>query len=308
MFNTPILYIVFNRLDTVKETFNGIKEIQPKELYIASDGARKNKLGEEEKVLEVRNYILQHIDWECNVHTLFRDENVGCKYGPAGAIKWFFENIEQGIILEDDILATKSFFYYCELLLNKYKDSSNIGYICGCTMENCVSVKNDYFMTTIIDGWGWASWAHVIKDFNPDYASLKDKKLKDIKTILLNKKVKRILLSLSLKSAKNEIDAWDYQMADYMAVHGRYSIFPKKPLVRNIGFQLDSTHTAVAPEWYTDKSYEMDIELQDNLVVDKDYTKKYEASFIYKRNLKSYFLAVKKYGFIGCLKKLIRKK
>ena len=52
----------------------------------------------------------------------------------------------------------------------------------------------------------------------------------------------------------------------------------------------------------------MDIELQDNLVVDKDYTKKYEASFIYKRNLKSYFIAVKKYGFIGCLKKLIGKK
>ena len=250
MYNVPILYIVFNRLDTVRKTFEAIKAIQPKDLYIASDGARKEKEGEEKKVQEVRNYILEGINWDCNIHTFFRDKNVGCKYGPADAIKWFFNNVEQGVVLEDDILATKSFFKYCELLLDKYKDSDNIGYICGCTMENCVTVKKDYFLTTIIDGWGWASWAHVIKDFNPDYASLQKKDINDIDTIIINKKVKKTLLNLSLISANNELDAWDYQMADYMAVHGRYTVFPRKPLVRNVGFIQDSTHTNMAPEWY----------------------------------------------------------
>lgn len=305
MYNVPILYIVFNRLDTVRKTFEAIKAIQPKDLYIASDGARKEKEGEEKKVQEVRNYILEGINWDCNIHTFFRDKNVGCKYGPADAIKWFFNNVEQGVVLEDDILATKSFFKYCELLLDKYKDSDNIGYICGCTMENCVTVKKDYFLTTIIDGWGWASWAHVIKDFNPDYASLQKKDINDIDTIIINKKVKKTLLNLSLISANNELDAWDYQMADYMAVHGRYTVFPKKPLVRNVGFIQDSTHTNMAPEWYTDKSYELDIVLYDNPLLDKKYTKKYEASFIYKRSWFSYFYALRKYGIIGCVKKLL---
>lgn len=307
MFYTPILYIVFNRLDTVQKTFESICNIKPKEFYIASDGARKNKIGEEEKILKVRNYILQNIDWECNVHTLFRDENVGCKYGPAGAIKWFFENVEQGVVLEDDILATPSFFEYCETMLEKYKDAENIGYICGCTMEKYVSVQDDCFLTTVIDGWGWASWQKKIKDFNPDYASLLDKKLKDVVCIFRNKHAKKSIMRLSLEAASNEIDGWDYQMADYMAVRGRYSLFPRKPLVRNIGFMLDSTHTAEAPSWYTDNSYDFDVHVPDTLVIDEAYTKKYESDFydnhtliikilskitpkwlkiIYKRNLK----------------------
>lgn len=51
MYNTPILYIVFNRLDTVQETFEAIRMIKPKEFYIASDGAREYKNGEKEKVV-----------------------------------------------------------------------------------------------------------------------------------------------------------------------------------------------------------------------------------------------------------------
>ena len=291
MYNIPVLYIVFNRLDTVVKTFDAIKQIQPKEFYIASDGARIIKEGESEKVEGVRKYILEHIDWNCNVHTLFRNENVGCKYGPAGAIKWFFDNVEQGIVLEDDILATPAFFKYCETMLEQYKDADNIGYICGCTMENCVSVKDDCFLTTVIDGWGWASWKKEIQDFNPDYASLCDKKLKNIKCIFRRKEAKKNILELSLKSAKNEIDAWDYQMADYMAVRGKYSLFPRKPLVRNIGFMLDSTHTAVAPAWYTDKSYDILISIPDRLLIDEVYTYSYESDFLDKRSFAVRFLS-----------------
>jgi len=286
MYNTPILYIIFNRLDTVEKTFESIRNIKPKKLYIASDGARPEKIGETEKIQQVRDYVINHIDWDCEVYTLFRDKNLGCKYGPAGAIKWFFNQVEQGVVLEDDILATESFFKYCELLLNHYKGNQNIGYICGCTMPDFVTLKNkDYFLTTVIDGWGWASWKNVIKGFDPDHASLQNHKLKDIKSIFINKKAKKQILKLSLLSAENKIDAWDYQMADFMAVNGRYSIFPKKPLVRNIGFIADSTHTAVPPAWYKDVSYEYQIKIDDELLIDNEYTKKYEEDFLDKRSL-----------------------
>lgn len=43
MFNTPILFITFIRLDTAKKVFERIRQIQPKKLFIASDGPRKNK-------------------------------------------------------------------------------------------------------------------------------------------------------------------------------------------------------------------------------------------------------------------------
>lgn len=93
----PVLLIVFNRLQTVKQVFAQIKAYKPERFYIASDGARSFNEGEYLKVKQVREYIIKHIDWECKVETLFLKENVGCKYGPQNAISWFFKNEEYGI-------------------------------------------------------------------------------------------------------------------------------------------------------------------------------------------------------------------
>ena len=40
----------------------------------------------------------------------------------VSATNWFFENEDYGIILEDDLVPDKSFFEYCEILLDKYKE------------------------------------------------------------------------------------------------------------------------------------------------------------------------------------------
>ena len=100
MFDIPILLIVFNRPDTTKLVLENIRKVQPKELFVACDGPRKNKFNEEEKVNSVRNFILNNIDWDCKLYTLFQVDNLGCKKGVSTAINWFFKNIEEGIILE----------------------------------------------------------------------------------------------------------------------------------------------------------------------------------------------------------------
>ena len=95
------LFLIFNRLDTTKQVFKAIRQAKPPRLYIAADGARANKKGEYENIQAVRNYVMQNADWNCDIKTLFRDQNLGCKYAVGEAITWFFENEEQGIILED---------------------------------------------------------------------------------------------------------------------------------------------------------------------------------------------------------------
>ena len=120
--NTAVLFLVFNRLDTTKQVFEAIQQAKPPRLYVAADGARELKEGEAEIVKAVREFVIQNIDWECEVKTLFREQNHGCKMAVSGAIDWFFANEEKGIILEDDCLPSQSFFWFCEELLYKYKD------------------------------------------------------------------------------------------------------------------------------------------------------------------------------------------
>ena len=40
------------------------------------------------------------------------ESNLGCKVGVVRAINWFFNNVQEGIILEDDNVAHPDFFYF----------------------------------------------------------------------------------------------------------------------------------------------------------------------------------------------------
>ena len=42
---TPVLFLVFNRLDTTKQVFEAIGQAKPPRLYVAADGPRENKEG-----------------------------------------------------------------------------------------------------------------------------------------------------------------------------------------------------------------------------------------------------------------------
>jgi len=130
---TPVLYLAFNRLGTVKKTFPEIRKAKPRQLFISCDGPRTKE--EREKTDAVRKYILDNIDWKCNVKTLFRNKNLGCKYAVSSAIDWFFKNVKQGIILEDDCLPSQSFFRFCQEMLERYKDDERIMQISGTNVE-----------------------------------------------------------------------------------------------------------------------------------------------------------------------------
>src|SRR5687767_5193193 len=130
MLNRPVLFIIFNRPETTKEVFEAIRKAHPKQLFVAADGPRIDKAGEKERCEEARR-IATNVDWDCEIKTLFHDEDIGCGRGPAQAITWFFDHVEQGIILEDDCLPSQSFFRFCEELLQKHADEDKIQAISG---------------------------------------------------------------------------------------------------------------------------------------------------------------------------------
>ena len=155
----PVLLIGFNRSDTMQQVFNAVRRAQPDKLYYAVDGARPNKDGEKEKVQQVRDIISQ-VDWPCEVHTLFREENVGCGFGPADAITWAFENEDRLIVLEDDCVPSQSFFRFCHEMLELYKEDKRVNLVSGRSHHggSRFFAKYDYIFTRYAHTWGWATW------------------------------------------------------------------------------------------------------------------------------------------------------
>lgn len=159
----PVLVLAFNRADHVSEAMKAIREYQPERLYLACDGPRPNKNGEKEAVDATRKVMLDAVDWPCEVKTLFRDENLGCANAVFGAISWFFENEESGIICEDDIILSQDFFKLCEDLLPRYKDEERVMEISARNESLRTDIDDSYVYAQCYHCWGWATWRRAWK-------------------------------------------------------------------------------------------------------------------------------------------------
>lgn len=243
---TPVLFLVFNRPDTTQRVFEAIRNAKPPRLYIAADGPRTDRPGEAQMVAQVRE-IVTAVDWRCEVKTLFRKKNLGCKHAVSGAITWFFEHEEQGIILEDDCLPNNSFFQFCEILLEKYKYDQRIGQISG--FNGLGKYQRDgcsYHFSNFGSIWGWATWKRAWNSYDVDmkgYPYIKESSY--IPNIINDKKDLRNRIKAFDQTYAGLIDTWDYQWIYCRLVNRYLIILPSKNLIKNIGFGANATHTTV---------------------------------------------------------------
>lgn len=242
--NTPILFIIFNRPDTTAKVFEAIRQARPKQLFIAADGPRKNKTGEEKKCLAARSVAAQ-VDWNCEVQTLYRDTNLGCGLGPANAISWFFSHVDQGIILEDDCLPSPSFFQFCEELLEKYKNDNQVFLISGSNPLQEYKTDTSYIFSKYAGIWGWATWKRAWNnyDFSMSSWSNPDNKQK-LKTYFKgNESGDHFIESFEKTYEGKDVTWWDYQWLYCRVINNSIGIVPSKNLIQNIGFGENASHT-----------------------------------------------------------------
>ena len=253
---TPVLFIVFKRLETTQAVFEAIRNAKPPKLYIASDGPRAQVEGELQQVNAVRDFLMANITWDCEIMTLFSPVNQGCKIGVSTALDWFFQNEEMGIVLEDDCVPHQSFFHYCEELLKRYRFDSRVGHISGNNFHRDTAYGDaDYFFSNYAHSWGWASWADRWANYDVNLNKITSTKFID--QLPLDPKTKKYWKSVYYKMKKNKIDTWDYQWQFTLWNNNFCSICPNTNLIGNIGFGIDATHTVEKTEFNDIPTYNL---------------------------------------------------
>jgi hypothetical protein len=242
-YGVPILLIVFNRPDTTSRVFEAIRKIRPKALYVAADGPRPGRDGERSVCDRVRA-IATNVDWECNVHTRFLEENKGCKLAVSGAIDWFFSCVEEGVILEDDCLPVASFFPFCEELLARYRADPRVMHIGGYKPRYVDRDAYAYNFGRYTHIWGWATWRRAWQKYDVDMKILDQADMQfDDYEIFCEKSVTRHLLLVLQLVRRGVINTWDYQWNLAVRVNSGLCVRPAINLVENIGKNhADGTH------------------------------------------------------------------
>jgi len=243
MAKKPVLFITFIKVDQTRRVFETIRAYQPSQLFIAQDGPRTERPSDADRIAQVREITAQ-IDWPCQVMLRQSDVNQGVRIGIENAITWFFENVTEGIILEDDTVPSPNFFTFCEQLLEKYRTDLRVFMIGGTNLNYNSKIEASYFFTEVPVNWGWATWATRWQYYEASLATI-DKAVADGSMNLYypdpyqrEHEIERIHL---LK--KEIIPAWDYRWAYTLKNQNGLCIVPEKNMVSNIGFGLEATNT-----------------------------------------------------------------
>lgn len=244
-FETPILFMFFNRREEALQVLERIRAAEPRRLFLSADGPRANKNGEAERCEEVRGEILTRIDWPCEIATRFSSENQGCKRAISSAISWFFDEVEEGIIFEDDCVPSQSFFPYAQTLLKEYRDEKRVSHIGAFNCQKgTIRGPASYYFSRYFHVWGWATWRRAWEGYSldmEDYEAFIDEGWLDR---LFPNPVLASYWKGSFDAAhRGEIDTWDYQWVYHNLKNDRLAITPNANLVHNIGFNERGTHT-----------------------------------------------------------------
>ena len=249
---TPILIITFNRPEHTRRVLTEILKQEPQELYVCQDGAREGNDNDRIKCQEVRDvineltapYAVGHKDF--TLHTLYQKNNLGCGPGPQAGITWFFENVEQGIIMEDDCLPHPDFFGYCEELLNKYKNDEQVQFINTTLYHNRWRCEGSYGYSYYMVTGAWAAWRSTWQGFDLDLLDLDAWKFRRQVLRLTKNRAEANWWYFKVKEIQNDRSKksyWDYQMQIHLFRNSALTIHPKVNLISNIGFDSEGTHT-----------------------------------------------------------------
>ncbi len=245
----PVLFLIFNRPDTTTQVFEQIRKVQPTRLFIAADGPRADRDGEVELCEQARR-IAEDVDWDCEIKTLYRDHNLGCRKAVSSAISWFFEQVEEGIILEDDCLPELSFFRFCAELLERYREDTRVMCISGESYGDPSIYKSSaYGFSKYALIWGWATWRRAWKMYDDDMTGFADKVNRGWFDAYFGSAEVSHYWQFHFKQADDQqVNSWGFRWLYTVICQGGSCIVSSINQVQNIGCDTRATHT-YDPQW-----------------------------------------------------------
>jgi hypothetical protein len=242
----PIVLFTYKRLNTLKQTLEALISnplANSSDLIIFSDGPKSSK----DKVIidEVRVY-LKKISGFKTITILESPTNKGLANSIIDGVTDVINQYGKVIVLEDDLIVSPNFLVFMNAALDFYELNNKVYSISGYSLK--VNLPENYvydvYFTTRGLSWGWATWK--------DRWEKVDWEIKDFGNLLSDKKARERLAiggtdlfpMLKKQLAKN-IDSWAVRWFYSQYRSSQLTVFPILSKVKNIGFDIDATHTNV---------------------------------------------------------------
>ena len=169
----PILIIGFNRPIHFRKTLNALSRnelAKNSTLFISIDGPRDARDERKQKL------IYKTIHKSCSnfksIKIIKNKSNKGLALNIVDSVSNVLNKYNKIIVLEDDLITSKSFLRYMNNALDFYQHKKRIWHINGHNINDFKERKNEIFLWRFMNCWGWATWRDRWENFEKDPKSI----------------------------------------------------------------------------------------------------------------------------------------
>ncbi len=231
-----VLILGYMRFDGILRNLEACTQANIREVYLALDGG-KDLDSIHRQSLELEK-IFEFVDSNNMVlHVRRRNSNAGLAVGVIEGITWFFEQVDFGVILEDDLEISQDFFRFVSEAYEKF-NSRKVSVISGNNFFSAGSSERvsaaNYPLV-----WGWATWRDCWIEF---LTSIHDPFVPHFKPNC-SPKVNAFWFAAALQSRLGLVDSWAMSFGHYVRTRDFICLLPPVNLVSNSGADSQASHS-----------------------------------------------------------------
>jgi hypothetical protein len=281
---TPIAFVLFRRPDRTRLIFDQIRKARPTRLFLIADGPRDPAEASE---CEAARAVVEDIDWPCEVTRDFASENIGLRRRLPSGLDGVFAQVDRAIVLEDDCLPHRSFFRFCDELLERYAAEERVMHVAGSQLlRNPPAGTANYHFSRYVHIWGWATWRRAWRRFDVELGdwhklerSERDARLESMFADQSERRYWRYVWDKS-----GEIENWDAQWSYAVLARQGLAANPNRNLISNVGFGEDATNAIEDPLDIAARPLEgIEFPLRHPTAIERDEAADAAASFLFRR-------------------------
>lgn len=238
----PIVLFVYNRPIHTQKTVEALLQNElsaDSDLYIYADGAKNSAAIN--GMQQVRKFI-RSIKGFKSIHIIESDKNLGLAESVIRGVTEVVHKYGKVIVMEDDLVTSPYFLTYMNKCLSIYEEDDQVISIHAYTYPIELSGMKTFFLKGA-DCWGWATWKRGWEQFERDGQKLLDQIKDQNLSREFNFNNSYPYTQMLQKQINEENDSWAIRWYASAFLKNRYTLYPSKSLVMNIGLDSSGTHS-----------------------------------------------------------------
>ena len=247
--SVPVVLFVFNRPEKLRRLLSILAVVRPRTLLVVADGPRAGEPADTSRCCATRELVAR-VDWPCEIRRNYAETNLGCTARIESGIDWAFEQVDEAILLEDDLILDPSFFRWCADMLSRYRGVAPVLQVSGRNeLGRWDQDGGDHYLLWRGSHLGCATWRHAWRASREVELSAERSTIEvQLARGRIDPVVADYFAMLHMLAAEGVAHAWDTRWALQRALVGGLSVVPPVNLVTHGGNDEEATHSRNADD------------------------------------------------------------